>query len=262
MKLSAHHGGDFVKVMYLGDSGTGKTGSLASLVKDGYTLRILDLDNGLDTLRQIVARDAPDGLDRVDYETRRDRYKATKTGPKLEGTPTAFTDSLALMTQWSDGTDPSQGGPQSIFVLDSLSSLGRAAFEWARFGAPSIKDPRQWFYTAQHAIEDIISNLTSESFRANVIVITHVSYQDVAEGLTKGYPNSIGRALGPIISRYFNTLILAESIGSGKNVRRTIRTVPTGIIDLKTPAFFKLAVELPLEIGLSTLFKALKETSK
>ena len=33
------------KLLLIGDSGTGKTGALAPLIKKGYRVRILDMDN-------------------------------------------------------------------------------------------------------------------------------------------------------------------------------------------------------------------------
>ena len=38
----------------MGDSGTGKTEALCSLVLAGYKLRILDLDNGLDIVKSYL----------------------------------------------------------------------------------------------------------------------------------------------------------------------------------------------------------------
>lgn len=256
--LDNHQSSSFAKVLYIGDSSTGKTGSLVSLVEAGYKLRILDLDNGLDSLVQFVKRQCPDKLVNVNFETRRDKFKASLAGPIISGQPKAFTDSLALLTKWSDDTIPAEWGEQTIFVLDSLSAFGKSAFEWAKGMNPSAKDPRQWYFMAQGALENTIAMLTSEGFHCNVIVISHVQFKENADGTTKGYANTIGSALGPIIPRYFNTLVLAESTGSGKNVRRKIKTLPTGVVDLKTPVPFKIEGELPLETGLATLFEQLK----
>lgn len=256
--LAEHHSGKFVKLLYIGDSGTGKTGSLTSLVSEGYKLRILDMDNGLDVLSQFVRKECPDNIGNVDYETRRDKFRVGPAGPVVAGTPKAFLDGLKLLTEWSDGTKPAEWGEDTILVVDSLSAMGRAAFAWARGLNPTARDPRQWYFTAQQAIEDMIALLTGEEFQANVILISHVSYQELHDGSTKGYANAIGRAMGPIIPKYFNTLLLAESVGSGKNVKRRIRTVPTGVIDLKTPAPFKIDAEYPLSTGLADIVKKLK----
>lgn len=262
--LADHASSKFVKILYIGDSGTGKTGSLTSLVKAGYKIKILDFDNGVDTLAQYVKAECPDKLRNVDYETVRDQLKADAIrGPVIAGTPKAFTKGLEYMTKWTDGSIPAEWGEDTIFVLDTLSSFGKAAFAWAKgMNAMSAKpnpDARALFFAAQSALEDTVAFLTSESFKSNVIVISHVNYKEVVEGVTKGYANSIGTALGPILPRYFNTMVLAESVGSGKAVQRTIKTVPTGIIDLKSPITFKLDAALPLATGMATLFAKLKE---
>jgi hypothetical protein len=255
-----------VKLLYIGDSGSGKTGSLTSLVAAGYKLRILDFDRGIDTLAAYVRKECPDKIGNVGYVTLRDKMKTAPSGlyggtvgPVIAGQPKAFTDGLKYMAEWEDKTIPSTWGPEYIFVLDSLSAYSRAAYAWAQGMNPAAKDPRQWYATAQKGVEDTIALLTSEEFHANVIVISHVNYKEIVEGVTKGYPNAVGTALGPILARYFNTLIMAESSGVGKNVKRKIKTVPTGIVDLKSPITFKLDAELPLETGMADLFRMLKE---
>ena len=259
--LSEHGSSKFIKLMYIGDSGTGKTGSLVSLVAAGYKLKILDMDNGLSSLSQFIRHECPDKLANVEYETRRNRYKSTAQGPKVLGQPKAFTDALALMTEWSDGTDPAEWGEDTIFVLDSLTAYGRAALEWARDMNPTAKDGRQWYFVAQKAIEDTLALLTGDDFHCNVIVISHINWRELQDGTTKGYPHAVGSALGPHIPKYFDSLLLAESSGSGKNVRRKIKTAPTNTIDLKNPAPFIIEDELPLETGLATIFTSLKGDS-
>lgn len=243
-----HASSSFTKLIYIGDSSTGKTGSLASLVKAGYRLKVLDMDNGLDTL-VYYARELGAPLANIEYETYRDNYVASPGGPIIRGAPKAFTSALAKLTEWAAIEDPN-----TILVVDSLSALGRSAFEWAKGMNPASKDPRQWYFAAQTAIENTLAMLTSESLKMNVICISHVNYKEVTEGVNKGYVNAIGSALGPTIPRYFNTLILAESVGSGANVKRRIKTVPTGVIDLKI-SNPKIEAELPLATGMATIFK-------
>lgn len=253
--LSDHHSAKLFKFIYIGDSGTGKTGSLTSLVKAGYRVRILDFDNGVDTLAQYVRKECPDKISQVDYETVRDKITSTQVGPVIRN-PSAFVKGLELMTKWSDGSVPAEWGEGTIFVLDSLSNFGRAAFAWAKGMNPSAKDPRQWYHAAQQGVEDTIALLTGETFRTNVIIISHVNYKEVVEGVHKGYTSAIGTALGPTLPRYFNTLVLAETSGVGKNVKREIKTTPTGVIDLKTPVP-ELSEALPLSTGLATLVEKL-----
>ncbi len=259
--LADHHGSQFVKIFFIGDSGTGKTGALTSLVAAGYKVRVLDMDNNLDVLRHYVREQCPDKIANVDFETLRDAYKATAQGPVVAGAAKAFVNSLKLLEKWGDGTDPATWGPNTILVVDSLSAMSRAAFDWAKGMNPSAKEPRTWFYAAQQAIESTIALLTNEAFHCNVIVISHIRWSETQTGERKGYPNSLGAAQGPILPRYFGNLILAESSGSGKNVKRHIKTMRTETIDLKT-ATPKVDQQLPLETGLATLFQQLKATTR
>lgn len=251
--LDEHQSSEYSKLIYIGDSGTGKTGSLVSLLEDGYHFKILDMDNGLDSLVYYAKQQCPDKLKNVEFETLRDEYKSTKAGPMIKGSPKAFVAALDKLTEWAEIEDPN-----TFFVLDSGSAFGRAAFEWAKGMNPTSRDPRQWYFAAQQAFESTIAMLTGEQFKMNVILISHINYKEVIEGVNKGYVNAVGSALGPTIPKYFNTLLLAEASGSGSNVRRKIKTMPTGVIDLKVPNP-KVEREYPLETGLSTIIKILKE---
>lgn len=252
-----HTDSEYLKFMYIGDSSTGKTGSLVSLVEAGYDLCLLDMDNGRQTLLNFVKARCPDKLSSISYLSFRDKYRATKSGPIVSGSPRAYVDALKSLEKWDDDTDPAEWGKNTVFVLDTFGSLGKAAFEWAKGMNPAAKDPRQWYFAAQQSLENVLQLLTGDNFGTNVIVISHVNYKEVTEGVHKGHAAAIGSALGPTIAKYFNTLILAESSGVGKNVRRRIKTMPTGVIDLKVP-HPEVETELPLETGLATLFAQLK----
>ena len=246
-----------VKILFIGTSGAGKTGALTSLAAAGYRIRILDLDNGLDALAHHLAHEHPNAVDKVDFETVRDSMKATPAGPQVKGSARAFVEATKLMDKWSDDTVPAEWGQDTIFVLDSLTAFGRAAFLWAKGQNPGAREPRQWYKVAQDAVEDVLAMLTSAEFQSNVIVISHVDIREQADGSIRGFASSIGAALGPKIPRYFNTLVLSETSGTGKNVKRKIKTVPTSLLDLKNPKPMKIEAELPLETGLGTIFKQL-----
>ena len=245
----------FIKALYIGDSSTGKTGSLESLVAAGHKLRVIDLDAGIGILAGIISHKCPALLSAVDYESPRDKYKTSPMGIILDGPPKAFNTAMTLLDKWPDGTSPKDWGNETILVIDSLTALGRAAYAWFDKLNPSAKDKRQVYYTAQDAIEDFVVNVTAEEFKTNVLIISHVAYD---ENRIKGYTSAIGKALGPKLPKYFNNLFLAESKGSGDNVKRVVRTVPTGVIDLKNERPFDLPKELPLETGMATIFSTLK----
>jgi hypothetical protein len=97
--LKDHQSSQFTKLLLIGDSGSGKTGALTSLVGAGYKLRIWDFDNGLDPLVQHVRRTAVDKLGNIEYHTLRDRKKSSPIGPVIDGPPKAFITSLTAVRQ-------------------------------------------------------------------------------------------------------------------------------------------------------------------
>ena len=259
-KASDHKASQFVKVLFIGNSGAGKTGALCPLVLAGYNLKIIDLDSGLDALVNFVSEADPKLLDKIEYVTYRDKIKMSNSGPKVVGAPTTYVNVLQALESWpDDNSDPSEWGNETIFVLDSLTNLGRAAFQWAKATNPATKDPRQWYKTAQDLVEDLIANLTSDSFKTNVIVISHIELTENSMGMTKGYASSIGKALGPKLPRFFNTLLLSETKGSGSNVKRMIKTAPTAMIDVKNPAPMRIEAEYEIKDGMAKIFQKLRD---
>lgn len=260
--LTQHQSASFTKMLLMGDSKSGKTGALASLVCAGFNLRILDLDNGLDPLKTFVERDCPQRLSSVEYRTLRDKRKSSPAGAIIDGAPRAFVDALKMLDRWKyDDVDlgvPAEWGPDCILVVDSLTFLSDAAYDFREPLTPRGRDgkydQRAVYKDAQDAIESVLALLTSENFRTNVIVISHVKYIERENGVTKGYPTSVGSALSPIIPRYFNTVVLFETSGG----KRTLKTEATPQIDLATPKPFEVARSYPIESGLASLFEILR----
>jgi hypothetical protein len=255
-------------MLLMGDSGSGKTGALASLVAEGFKLRIIDYDNGLETLKTYVYKTCPDKINNVEFRTLRDRRKATAAGPVLNGPPRAFVEGLKLLDRWrykdNSGAEidlgaPAEWGTDTILVVDSLTFLSDAAMEWAEpfvpVGRSGDRDRRAVYGLAQDAVEKELALITSEDFQTNLIVIAHVRYIERQDGVTKGYPKSAGQALSPNIPTYFNSVALATTNPGGK---RTIQTAATAMIDLKNPKPFDMEKSLPIETGLADFFKTLR----
>lgn len=247
----------------MGDSKSGKTGALASLVLEGYKLRVLDFDNGLDALAAVLRGADPQKLENVEFRTLRDKYKSTPLGTVVDGNATAFIEGLRMLDRWKYGDldlgVPAEWGKDTILVLDSLTFMSDAAWNFREPLVPKSKDGkydvRAVYKDAQDAISQVLALLTSESFRTNVIVISHVRYIDNPDGTKKGYPTSVGSALSPEIPRYFNSVALTLTGPGGK---RQIQTAATAMIDLANPASFKMLPTLPIETGLATFFKTLR----
>lgn len=256
--LADHQSNSFTKLLLTGDSGSGKSGALASLVKAGYHLRILDMDNGLDPLKTYVMRECPDKVVNVEYRTLRDARETTGAGVIVKK-PRAWIDMMKMLDNWKyEDTDlgkPAEWGPECIVIVDSLSFAADAAFDWAQSMNPSAKEPRTWFYTAQQQVEAMLALLSSPSFETNVIVSSHVRYSTGDDGRNKGYPNAIGSALGPTIPRYFNHWAQCEN----KAGKRTIQTSATNMFDLKNTKPFEMKASYDLSNGLAEFFAVLRD---
>jgi len=265
--LSQHQSNDYTKLLIEGDSGSGKTGALTSLVAAGYKLRILDYDNGLEPLKQFILNECPEKIDNVEFRTLRDKRKSSPDGPIIAGSPKAFIEGIKLLDRWKyDDVDlgvPAEWGSEAILVLDSLTFFSDAAFDFREPLVPRSRDGkydvRAVYKDAQDAVENTLALLTSESFRTNVIVISHIRYVDNPDGTKKGYPTAVGSALSPTIPRYFNSVALCQTQAGGK---RTIQTAATAMIDLKNPKPFAMAKSYPIETGLAEFFAVLRDQPK
>jgi hypothetical protein len=268
-KASDHLATGLRKMLYIGDSGTGKTTSLISLVKAGYILRIFDFDNLLDPLLILCRRECPEQLDNIEFMSFRDKMKMTEQGPIVEGMPKGIYQLPKSPVQMGGRHQPvnrvdlqarSCGGQPYDPVAGCLL-LGQG---YARHQRPSrgiqLKgssgnrgvDGRQVFYTAQQGLMNTVAHLTGADFNTNLIVIAHVKYLE-QDGQTKGFPISIGTAIAPEIPTYFPLISLATKKGE----TRIIRTRSTNMIDLKDPKAFDpaYASEMPMDRGLAEIFK-------
>lgn len=263
--LDQHQSTKSVKMLFMGDSGTGKTGALASLVAAGYKLKIWDFDNGLDHLAARIRKNCPDKIKNVSYlPLKRDRWKMVGVNTTIyTNTPTDFSRGRDELESWTGDGLPAQKpelwDDNTICVLDSLTFTAKAAYRYCDQLNPGAKDKRQTFYQAQLNTAAMLSLLTMDTFHPHVIVICHIDYQETEGiGIKKGYPRSIGSAMNPEIPTYFNTALLAETVGSGTTARHMIKLAPTGVIDLKSAFILPSLEPLPLESGLATFFAAAK----
>lgn len=267
--FSDHPSSNFVKLILIGDSGCGKTGALISLIKAGYKLRIIDLDNGLDALRNHCLDECPDSLDAVQYQTFTDVMVPNSIGQiEVKGQPRAFTRAMRSLDKWpDDSSKPAEWGSDHVLVIDSLTSLSQYAYFWARKNRPELKVNYAWAGIAQECIMDMIYALTGDNYRVNVIIISHIDWRGGIHEMDKerkqlpekGYVMSIGKAIGPKIPTRFNTVLESRVTGTGSNAKRQIHVIPRPMLDLKNPAPARMGKgPYPIETGLADIFKNLK----
>jgi hypothetical protein len=268
--LANHQSNDFVKILLIGNAMSGKTGSLTSLVKAGYKLRILDYDNKLDVLKYFILHECPELISNVESRTVRDKLKAGVAGAIIDGKPKAWIDGIKMCDNWKyteDGVEidlgrPAEWGPDCILVIDSLSRMCDAAYDFHESITPRGKsgdyDGRAVYGSAQDDVEKFIAMLTSSGMQTNVIVNAHVTFQAQPDGTVKGFPQGVGQKLSPKIPQYFPSAVLYEN----KSNKRTIRTTSSPLMDLANPAPFAMAPTYPIETGLADFFAVLRSPPK
>lgn len=243
--LDEHQSNDVFKGCLIGDSGEGKSGALASLAHVGYNLRIIDMDNGLDYLKNVLRKESPDSLKRVVYETLTNKMQGVMNKFLPVGTPNAWSRMTKLLTKWEVGTPGQPGyynlgpvatwGKQDILVIDTLTSASQNAMleVLALNGRLATKVEIQDYDEAMRMVEGLLALLFSDTIKCNVLVLSHILYTEVGSGLIKGFPNTIGQKLSPKVPRYFNNVIRVARKGDGSMAKRFIQTVSFGGVELK-----------------------------
>lgn len=261
---------DPIKMLLIGDSGSGKTGALISLAEAGYNLRILDFDKGLDILR-LRLKGNPEAAKRVEFVPCQDKMDTSGGNIKAKGTPEGFSKALRLLDNWKykdpsggeiDFGKPSAWTNKDIIVLDSLTFASMACLRRI-----VVMDPKTnslddiWlnhYGDAANQLENLLALLYSDYIRCNVIITSHITFLGGNEEeaiADTGYPMALGKKLPPKIGRYFNTCLQCVKKGTGGSEKRVISTVPVGNVVVKSP-LLGVPRELPIESGLATYFKA------
>lgn len=264
--LSEYSSQKSIKMLMVGDTGKGKTGALASLAELGFKIRILDYDNGVGILASLLK--GKTALSNITYESCLDSF--ISSGGKIlpKGMPTAFSRGLALLTKWSprDGVDlgpVSSWDKNSILVIDSLSHLSNSAlvFVLAMNGRSGEHPYQSDWGQAMDMVEGVLKLLYSDQIKCHVIVNAHITYvggtlNDKTKQIegAKPYPNTLGQKLPPKVGQYFNTMLQADTVGTGSTLKRIIRTYPDGELGIKSEVL-GLPKTLPLESGLADFFK-------
>lgn len=271
-----------IKAMILGDSGTGKTGALYSLLRAGYRLHVLDFDNGLDVLLGLARGDKTlthtarsELLSRVVYETCQDTF-IMAAGKMIPQVAAAWPKAMKTLDTWKLSTLT----PSDIFVLDSCTFAGKSALRYC-LQLNSRLTATPWntdYFQAQGLLENFLGYIYSATVKCHVLVLTHIRQQGVretvideerkvsqieVEGTRKGYPETgTGRALSPTVGRYFNSMLMVDIMGSGPSAMRVLRTVPHENIGLKNPAPGLVAPQYPIATGLADFFSTVRGGAK
>lgn len=243
-----------IKLLNIGESKSGKTGALASLAAAGYNLYILDYDGGLEILANVL-RGNDEALSRVRFESPRDAISFLNGTPKVK-TADAYKAAGRILVEWNAQDFTSA----DILVIDTLTTLTDAAFNEALklAGRLNQRPQLQDYGWMAESVKLLIEMITSPDFGAHVIVNSHIRYfsgSDDDQTLPRGLPNAKGQEISRIVSRYFNSVVLTRTQGSGPGAKRLISTQPQGVVEVATSSPLTVKPSYPVETGLASLFK-------
>lgn len=257
--LADHPSSNIIKMMIPGDSGSGKSGALASLVDAGYKLKILDFEAGLDPLVGHIKDRSK--LGNVQYHTLKDEFKIVGTNLAVKTAP-AFQRAMQLLQDWDgEGPPPQWKDPeQTVLVIDTIGSMARAGFNMvlkannvlAPMGQRGGPETAHWG-AAMDNIDRLLDNITSPALvPCHLIVMAHIAYQErEGEGAVKAFPELFTKSQNPKAGRRFNNLISLSMTGG----ERSFKTKRDGLMTCKTSR--PIQDKYKIETGLADIFRDL-----
>lgn len=250
-----------IKALYMGDSGSGKTGSLASLAAAGYGLYILDFDGGSKILLDPSIL-KPEFRKNVQVETCQDKMKALN-GKIFPAEAVAWSKASRLLDNWPGKGNVSGENwtEKDVLVIDSTTFAGKVAMNFNQSINGKLALPPEWkdFKLPQEYIFNLLALLFSSEVKCNVIAISHVDYtappgttreEREKQDIFRGYPTSVGAALGPKMGRFFNDMLLVRDGYIWPKTRDGIA--------LKSSAPGRVKNQYPLATGLAQYFADVK----
>lgn len=284
-----------IKMLYLGHTGAGKTGSLCSLAAAGYNVRVLDLDGGDDEFGGCAimedyltnpaspylrpqaglwdAEQCKTILSRMHVVSVAEQYNLL--GVKAIPRGTAWPRLSGQLNNWQDGDDKpgniAKWPADDVLVIDGLSQLCKAAMNFhLTLNGRADKGPRVGqsdsndYTSAYKYILDFLDLLKSPDIKCHVIMICHIRFlveqqsdmqSKEAQRERRGFPQTIGPMISPMIGQYFNHSLRAKSIGDGPATQRFIVTNNDDSIDLKNTAPLRVKNQYKLSTGLAEYFR-------
>lgn len=237
---------DNAKILYVGDSGHGKTGSKAALVAMGYKLRMVDSDNGAKILRalltdadhypyaswmkkqgidptepgriSIIPIDVPMGFQDRDVKRKAGTISYSILAP---ASSKAWNTVANLLTrEWMDEGENyghiTDWGSDTILDFETLSTLGELAQYWnqdmnGRLGVLEDDHGRD-AGAAQELIRRMMLTLTNPSVKCNVIATTHITWTDVGKGAAQN-PGALLHDQKPITDMRGFPSVIGRALG-------------------------------------------------
>lgn len=259
-----------IKMLLVGNAGSGKTGALAGLANAGFRLRVLDVDNNLAPL---LAYTDPSCRGNISAHQLGERIKfnAATMAANPSSKTKVFKNAMRAMDDWNfdeKGEDGYVALPiedmtqDDVIVVDSANLLGKAIVKYTQETEGSLgkKMRIQDWGTAGAWFLTFIENLVSDEIKANVVIITHLTGVEMEDDKMVFFPAAVSKGTHMDFPKYFDTMVLGAQTGAGSLVKRVIRTKPTTSFATKCVA--ECGDNLDLDIALPLIFKAMGVTPK
>lgn len=260
-----------IRMCLVGRPGAAKTGALCSLVNDlGLKLRYWNYDNLMDPLKTYIR---PERKSLVAYETFTDKLKqlpqmgAIPAGIRPIGTPTAWDNGMAALNKFGTHGGIESWGPDTVAVFDSYTRMGEAAMRKV-LAANQRSGLQPWqsdWGEAMRLQESLLEALVGDTIKCHIIVISHLTQismgkdeKDQPVYSKELYPNALGNKLPPKVGSYFNSIILAKTLGT----ERKLFTTPMDAVDVKMPTAVASLGMVDVKDGLAKIFTAMRPELK
>jgi len=217
------------KVLLIGDSGAGKTYSIRTLIEAGLFPICIFTENSFDVLgdlppEKIAWRYIPpysEDFSSLLEMSQRIGTMSFESLTKAQDTK-RFNDSPwmkilhALMSFEDDRTGRKFGnvatwGTDTVLVIDSLSGLTAASRQNVAGNRPALAPAD--YGLVQRQIEALVNQICT-AFSCHFVLIAHAERElDPVFGGSKVMASTLGKALAPVLPRYFTDNILAKRVG-------------------------------------------------
>lgn len=220
------------KVLLYGESGSGKTYAIRTLIECGITPFVIFTENGMRTISDVPAdklhwvyippADISWGdMGKIGQTINRQTYEdmaANKNGVEKNRHTQLLKfyetcNKFVCQRTGEDFGSVQDWGTDKALVVDSLSGLSMMA-KGLTVGAKPTLHQGEWS-VAMNTIESVVNKLCLQLWTTCIITAHAERETDPVAGSVKIYPSSLGAKLSPKLPRYFDDVVYCESIEKG-----------------------------------------------
>ena len=216
------------KVILLGDSGTGKTHSIRTLLDAGLTPFIIFTEPGMEAIGDILDKchyryikpsmEGWEGLANIAKMV--NTLDFSGVAKMVDSNKRKYTEFMDIIEQCNhfvdqngkDWGDVMNFGTDKVLVIDSLSGLNDMASNLVVGGKP-VKAMQDW-QVAQNMLKKLIDKLCT-GCHCSLVLMAHIAREtDEVTGGTRLFVSTLGKALAPDLPAYFSDVIQTQRQGS------------------------------------------------